>query len=159
MKKIILEIARWAAVLAAVISLVSMFGGDPVSDADPAAVEEAVVAQLDMSQVLEGDNQMIKRLYGLDPAAYEACVLYYPGTNMVAEELLIVKLADTAQQDTVRAAVEARLETQKTTFDGYGVEQYDMLTNHTVLEVRGNWVLFAVNAKSQAALEAFLAAL
>lgn len=159
MKKIILEIARWAAVLAAVISLSSMFGGDPVSDADPAAVKEAVVAQLDMSQVLEGDNQMIKRLYGLDPAAYEACVLYYPGTNMVAEELLIVKLADTAQQETVRAAIEARLDTQKTTFDGYGVEQYDMLTNHAVVEVRGNWVLFAVNAKSQAALEAFLAAL
>lgn len=159
MKKIILEIARWAAVLAAVISLSSMFGGDPVSDADPAAVEEAVVAQLDMSQVLEGDNQMIKRLYGLDPAAYEACVLYYPGTNMVAEELLIVKLADTAQQETVRAAIEARLDTQKTTFDGYGVEQYDMLTNHAVVEIRGNWVLFAVNANSQAALEAFLAAL
>lgn len=159
MKKIIFEIARWAVVLAAVISLSSMFGGDPISDADPAAVQEAVVAQLDMSQVLEGDNQMIKRLYGLDPAAYEACVLYYPGTNMVAEELLIVKLADIAQQDAVRAAVEARLETQKTTFDGYGVEQYDMLTNHMVLEVRGNWVLFAVNANSQAALEAFLAAL
>lgn len=159
MNKWIYEIARWAAVAAAVVSLVLMFGGDPISDADPAAVEEAVVAQLDMSQVLEGDNQMIKRLYGLDPSAYEACVLYYPGTNMVAEELLIVKLADIAQQEEVRAAVEARLQTQKTTFDGYGVEQYDMLTNDTVVEVRGNWVLFAVNANSEAALQAFLDAL
>lgn len=159
MKKMIFEIARWAAVLAAVVSLVLMFGGDPISDADPAAVQEAVTAQLDMSQVLEGDNQMIKRLYGLDPAAYEACVLYYPGTNMVAEELLIVKLTDISQQEELRAAIEARLETQKTTFDGYGVEQYDMLTNHAVVEIRGNWVLFAVNANVEAALQAFLGAL
>ena len=159
MKKMIFEIARWAAVLAAVVSLALMFGGDPISDADPAAVQEAVTAQLDMSQVLEGDNQMIKRLYGLDPAAYEACVLYYPGTNMVAEELLIVKLTDVAQQEELRTAIEARLETQKTTFDGYGVEQYDMLTNHAVVEIRGNWVLFAVNANVEAALQAFLDAL
>ena len=159
MKKLIYEIARWAAVAAAVVSLVLMFGGDPISDADPAAVRDAVTATLDMSQVIEGDNQMVKRLYGLDPGAYEACILYYPGTNMVAEELLIVKLADTAQQDTVRAAIEARLDTQKTTFDGYGVEQYDMLTNKSVVEIRGNWVLFAVNAKSGDALQAFLDAL
>ena len=155
----IFEIARWAAVVAAVVSLVLMFGGDPISDADPAAVQEAVTARLDMTQVLEGDNQMIKRLYGLDPAAYEACVLYYPGTNMVAEELLIVKLTDTAQQEEVSAAIAARLETQKTTFDGYGVEQYDMLTNHAVVEVRGNLVFFAVNANAGAALQAFLDAL
>ena len=159
MKTMILEIARWAAVLAAVISLALMFGGDPISDADPAAVAEAVTAQMDMANVLEGDNQMIKRLYGLDPAAYESCVLYYPGTNMVAEELLLIKLADTAQQEAVREAIEARLNTQKTTFDGYGVEQYDMLTNNAVVEIRGNWVLFAVNAKGEAALQAFLAAL
>lgn len=159
MKNMIFEIARWAAVVAAVVSLVLMFGGDPISDADPAAVQEAVTARLDMTQVLEGDNQMIKRLYGLDPAAYEACVLYYPGTNMVAEELLIVKLTDTAQQEEVSAAIAARLETQKTTFDGYGVEQYDMLTNHAVVEVRGNWVFFAVNANAEAALQAFLDAL
>lgn len=159
MKKIILETVRWAAVLAAVISLALMFGGNAVSDAEPDAVREAVVSQLDMTQVIEGDNQMVKRLYGLDPAAFEACVLYYPSTNMVAEELLIVKLADTAQQEMVRAAIEARLQTQKTTFDGYGVEQYDMLTNKAVVEIRGNYVLFAVNASSDAARQAFLDAL
>ena len=158
-KNIILEIARWAVVLAAVISLVTMFGGDPISDADPVVVKEAVLGSLDMTQVLEGDNQMIKRLYGLDPGAYEVCVLYYPSTNMVAEELLLVKLTDVSQQEAVRTAIEARLETQKTTFDGYGVEQYDMLTNQSVVEVRGNWVLFVVNAQSEGALRAFLAAL
>lgn len=159
MKKTVFEILRWAIVLAAVLSLATKFSGDPISDADPAAVREAVTAQLDMSQVVEGDNQMVKRLYGLDPAAFEACVLYYPATNMAAEELLIIKLADIGQQEQVRAAIEARLQTQKNTFDGYGVEQYDMLTNRAVVEIRGNWVLFTVNTGAEEARRAFLDAL
>lgn len=153
------EIARWLVVLAAVVFLIAMFGSDPISAADPADVETAVTAKLDMSAMLQGDNQMIRRLYGLDPAAYESCVLYYPTTNMVAEELLIIKLADTAQQEAVRGAIEARLETQKASFDGYGIEQYDMLTNNAVVEIRGNYVLFIVNANAAAAQKAFLDAL
>lgn len=159
MKTILLEAARWAVALAALICLIIMFKADPVSNADPAAVREAVTAQMDLTNVLEADNQMIRRLYGLDISAYEACILYYPATNMGAEELLIVKLADTAQAEQVEAAIRARLETQKTTFDGYGVEQYDLLTNHAVVEVRGNYVLFAVGADSAKVREAFLDAL
>ena len=49
--------------------------------------------------------------------------------------------------------------TQKNTFEGYGVEQFEMLSNNAVVEIRGNYVLFVVNANSQAALDAFLDAL
>lgn len=159
MKGSFYEIARWAVVLVALISLFVMFGGNTESSADPAEVAAAVTAQIDMTNMLEGDNQMIKRFYGLDPSAYEACILYYPTTNMMAEELLIVKLSDMSQQETVRAAVEARIETQKTTFEGYGVEQFEMLSNNAVVEVRGNYVLFVVNADSAAAQKAFLDAI
>lgn len=153
------EFSRWMVAAAAVIALIAMFGGNTVSDADPAEVTAAVTAQIDMTNMLEGDNQMVKRFYGLDPANYEACYLYYPTTNMMAEELLVIKLSDMSQQEEVRAAVEARIETQKNTFEGYGVEQFEMLTNNAVVEIRGNYVLFVVNANSQAALDAFLDAL
>lgn len=159
MKILLLEAARWAVALAAVLSLVLMFRADPISDADPAAVRAAVTEHLEPETVLEADNQMIRRLYGLDPAAFEACILYYPATNMGAEELLLVKLADTAQAESVRTAIDKRLQTQKNTFDGYGIEQYDLLSNHAVIEIRGNWVLFAVDADSDDLRQAFLAAL
>lgn len=153
------EFARWMVAAAAVIALIAMFGGNTVSNADPEAVRDAVTAQIDMTNMLEGDNQLVKRFYGLDPANYEACYLYYPTTNMMAEELLIVKLKDMSQQDAVRAAVEARIQTQKNTFEGYGVEQFEMLSNNAVVEVRGNYILFVVNGNSAAALDAFLDAL
>lgn len=159
MKAYFYEIARWVVALTAVITLAVMFGGNTISDADPAEVSASVTAQLDMTNMLEGDNTMIKRFYGLDPSAYEACILFYPTTNMMAEELLIVKLSDISQQETVRAAVEARITTQKNTFEGYGVEQFEMLSSNAVVEICGNYVLFVVNANSAAAREAFLDAL
>ena len=47
MKALLLEIARWAVALAAVISLVLMFRADPISDADPVAVRAAATEQMD----------------------------------------------------------------------------------------------------------------
>ena len=153
------EIARWAAVLAALVLLISMFGGNTASSAEAADVAAAVVETIDMTNMVLAENQMIKRLYGLDPASFESCILYYPTTNMMAEELLIIKLADMGQQEQVRSAIEARLATQKNTFEGYGVEQFEMLSNNAVIEVRGNYILFVVNGNSAAALDAFLDAL
>ena len=155
----IFEIARWTAAVLALVCLLTMFGSNKISNADPAEVEAAVVAELDMSAMVKADNQMVKRLYGLDPASFEGCVLYYPNTNMMAEEVLILKLTDTSQQESVRAAIEARVETQKTTFDGYGVEQYALLTENCIIDIRGNFVLFVVNADCDAAQKAFAGAL
>lgn len=159
MKGSVYEIARWTVAVIALFTLVFMFGGNTVSTAEPSAVEEAVIATIDMTNMVPGDNQMVKRFYGLDPSAYEACILYYPTTNMMAEELLIVKLSDLSQQDAVRAAVEARIETQKNTFEGYGVEQFEMLSSNAVVEIRGNYVLFVVNNASADARKAFLDAI
>ena len=143
----------------ALILLTVMFGGNSPSSANAEDVAAAVTETIDMTNMLKAENQMVKRLYGLDPAAFESCILYYPTTNMMAEEVLIVKLSDMSQQDMVRAAAEKRLATQKTTFEGYGVEQFDLLSNHSIIEVRGNYVLFVVNKNCDAALKAFRKAL
>ena len=153
------EIGRWVAVIAGLVILLVLFGGNSVSGADPQEVAQAVTDVIDMENMQLADNQMVKRFYGLDPADYEGCVLYYPNTNMMAEEVLIVKLKDISQQQTVSDAIEALLQTQKNTFEGYGVEQFDLLTNHAVVELRGNYVLFVVSDHAEAARKAFRGAL
>lgn len=159
MKSLTLELSRWLFALAVLIFIVLSLSGNTISNAAPETVEAAVTATLDMQSMQKADNQMIKRLYGLNPADFESCTLYCPTSNMGAEELLLVKLTDSAQQQTVSDAVNARLETQRASFDGYGVEQYDILTNHYVLKIRGNWILFVVNPSAKAAQSAFLNAL
>lgn len=153
------EIGRWTALIVGVFLLLFMFGGKGESSADPQQVAEAVVATIDMENMLQADNQLIKRFYGLDPASFEGCILYYPNTNMMAEEVLIVKLRDPSQGEQVREACEKRIATQKTTFEGYGVEQYELLSNNAIIEVRGNFVLFVVNPKAEEAQRAFQKAL
>lgn len=158
-KTILLELLRWLCAGLAVVFLVVSFRQEPVSSAAFEDVASAVTASVDLSALQEGSVQMVKRLYGLNPSDFDGCLLYYPQTNMEAEELLLLKLRDTSQQEAVRAAVEARLETQKTSFDGYGLEQYDLLTNHSILDIRGNYVLFIVHTDAAAVQQAFRGAL
>lgn len=153
------EIIRWLTVALVVALIVFHSLKNRVSSADPAAVTEAVTAVISTENMQEADAQMVKRLYGINPADYESCTLYYPTTNMGADELLIVKLKDVSQQEALSAAVDARLQTQKTAFDGYGAEQFALLSDHAVIEPRGNYFLFVVSADADAARAAFQAAL
>ena len=155
----IYEVARWLAAIAVVVYLVVLFGGNTVSSTAFSDVCAAVMDVVDTDNMQEAENRMVKRLYGLDPGSFEGCILYYPVTNMDAEEVLILKLSDTSQQEAVADAVQQRLQTQRNTFEGYGVEQCDLLTNHNVLQVQGNFVLFAVGEFSGDAIAAFRDAL
>ena len=158
-KSLVFEVVRWLAVLALLVSLVLRFGGNGISNADFKDVSAAVMDTVDTANMQQAENRMVKRLYGLEPGSFEECLLYYPTTNMGAEEVLIVKLSDTVQGELVADAVQQRLQTQRNTFEGYGVEQFDLLTNHYVLQVQGNYALFVVGEFSGDALAAFRDAL
>ncbi len=155
----IYEIIRWVSVALVLALIVFHSLKNRVSAADPAAVVQAVTATVNTEEMQEADAQMVKRLYGINPGDYDSCTLYYPTTNMGADELLIVKLKDLSQQEALSAAAEARLQTQKTAFDGYGAEQFALLSDHAVIEPRGNFFLFVVSANSEAAAAAFRSAL
>lgn len=154
----LLEIAKWLLVVLLVIWIVTHLGSGKVSTAAFEDVSAAVSGSTDTSIMTAGDNQMIKRLYGLSPSDYEGTLLYCPTTNMGAEEILLIKLTDTFQQETVKTAIDARLATQLSNFDGYGISQTEML-NKAVIEIQGNYILFAVAGDPEPIRQAFLDAL
>lgn len=159
MKTVVFEIIRFVCVVLTVVLIVSYAMKNKVSNADIKDVAEAVTAQINTENMQQADNQMIKRLYGINPEDYEGCVLYYPNTNMDAEELLIVKLSDVSQQSELISAAEKRIDTQKKTFDGYGIEQFALLTDNSVIQASGNYFLLVVSKTSDNAKSAFLGAL
>lgn len=130
-----------------------------VSRASFSEVEAAVLAAADNEPRSEGDNQMLRRLYGFDPESFEDVTLYYPTSSMAVEELLLVKFADPAQGDAIRQAMEARIDSQRSSFDGYGPDQVAMLDGSSAVEVRGNYALLVVGADASAVLAAFSDAL
>ena len=145
---------RIAMVAVLLVFMIYFQMGAKESDAAIGDVAGAVVNTLDTSTMEESANRKFKKFYGLNAGDYEGVVLYAPISNMDAEELLIVKLKNSSQAETVRAAIEKRLETQKSSFEGYGIEQYDLLENH-ILDIRGNYILYVVHSDANKALQAF----
>lgn len=157
-KIILLEVLKWLFVAALCVFLYFMLSANRESRAAFSDVQEAVISAADLTPMAEGDNQTFKRLYGLSASDYENVLLYYPTTNMGAEELLLIQLKDLSQQQAVKDAIESRLDTQKKSFDGYGVDQYAMLEK-AVVEVQGNYILLVVADDPAPVRKAFLGAL
>lgn len=147
-----------ACVVAILCFILYLQSSGRISDASIDDVSAAVTATTDLSTMKKGDNTMVKRLYGIDPNEYDGAVLYYPNSSAVANELLVIKLANIDQQDATKAAIQARLDTETKTFNGYGVGQYEMLQN-AVIDVSGNYVLFVVSTNPKEADAAFKSAL
>ena len=104
-----------------------------------------VITGRNMQKLLDAKEEL-ERLYGVRVLPVQADI--FAGSDNGA-----------TAADVVRQAVEARIATQKNTFEGYGVEQFEMLSNNAVVEIRGNYVLFVVNAASAEAQKAFLNAI
>ena len=121
-----------------VIFIISEYSFDRESKAAFEDVSKAVSERFSQKNVITGDNQMIKRLYGIDPNEYSDVLLYYPSTNMGSEELLLVN--DLSQQETVKKAMEERVDSQKNVFEGYAPDQVAMLEKAKV-DVEGNYIL------------------
>ena len=154
-----LEIARIALAALTVFLLIFLMGSAPETNISLEELETVTAPRLLEGEAQKADERMLRRLYGLNPSDYAEIVLYYPASNMGVEELLLVKLNDTAQAEAVEAAIAARLAAQKQSFDGYGVEQTALLNNNAVTEVRGRYILFNVGVNAQAIRQAFMDAL
>ena len=103
--------------------------------------------------LLQAENKAaerdIKRKLRLDASAYEG-VVYYTGSDfMDVSEFLLIKAGDETRLDEVEAAVSAYLEKQKTTFENYGTNQFDLL-EHAHIWRRGDYFLLTVGENGEA---------
>ena len=144
----VLTILRIVMVAALIIFMILLQARDKTSNASLEDVAQSVAGAIDLEGMEESTNQMFRKFYGLNAGDYEGVTLYAPASNMNAEELLVIKLQDSSQADSVTQAINSRLETQMNSFEGYGVEQYDMLENH-VLDVLGNFILYLVHPDAE----------
>ncbi len=151
-------VMKYLLLIAMAVFLLFQFFDRHVSRAPYEKVEQAVLGAAVLDPMSEGDNQMLRRVYNLDPEDYEGVTLYYPTTSMSVEEILLVKLKDLSQQDAVREAMENRMASQIAVFEGYGPEQTAML-RRGVIEVRGNYLLLVVAEAPETVQQAFIQAL
>lgn len=90
-------------------------------------IEKAMEDTLAQAEVQKVGDMRLKAACGLQVSDYEEVFYYYPSNTMGVDELLMIRLKDKSQADAVRSAMEKRLDVQKKAFDGYGVDQFDIL--------------------------------
>ena len=160
MNKIDFKFSRWIFYIKYVLLvflllfIVSLLWGGKISSTDMETVDKAVVSSINMDMLSEADHRMFKRLYGLNANDFADVRLYVGGSNMDVEELLIVKLKDTSQSESMQSAITERVEKQLKSFEGYGPEQCKLLKDH-ILDVQGNYILFIVHSDAVSADGAF----
>jgi hypothetical protein len=154
----LLEAIKWALAIVLIVFLVFRAAETGDSRTPFAQVLSAVTKTTDMSKMNEGDRQMLRRIYGLNPTDYQEIRFYYPATNMAAEELFLVKLSDKSQRKTVMDVLQKRIQSQISAFSGYGTTQTAMLKK-AVIDERGNYVLMIVAEHPEKVKAAFEQAL
>lgn len=152
------NVLKWAVFAVGFIVLLVTLAGGRVSDKPFEEVKSQVVEVADTDSMKEADNRMVKRLYGIDPALYEAVTLYYPVSNMGAEELFMVRVKDDSQSDAVMEAINKRLEAQKRSFDGYGTDQTAILES-SVIKKSGHDIIFVAAKDAPDVVRVFESAL
>lgn len=150
----LLNILKYFMVLVFIGYIVFLLSRESADDVPIKTLEENTLAVISQEGMDKGTTQDLKRFYGLNVQDLDGAALYIPNDIMSVDELLIVKMKDESQAEQIEAAAEQRLETQKTSFEGYGVNQTKLL-NAAILDTRGKYFLFVVSKDADKALEAF----
>lgn len=104
--------------------------------------------------VVSESDMVVKERFGLEANAFNGLVYYGPDSNMEAAELLLVNLKDISQKESVEEAIQKRIEYQKSCFEGYGVDQMELINNAMTITY-GHYMLFIVSKDSSLARDAF----
>ncbi len=156
-KRFFLGAGRWLTAIVIGFCLFRLLWDGAAAGVPFDTVTAAVVQSVDLSQTKTADGQMLRRLYGLDPAEYAGCALYYPAGDMGVTELLLLRVQTDDQLETVQAAAQQRLDTQTNTFAGYAPEQYALCKDGSAIVIKGQDVMFVISADKDAAVRAFRA--
>lgn len=157
-KLIITSVISIILLIALVVSIAVSFGGSSGSDKSVEEVKEVIAPLFQNEGAQEVSSRFLRKYYDLNASDYEGVSLFMPNSNMDAQEMLIIKLADTSQAEAVSEAINTRLETQLNAFDGYAPVQYD-LCSKAIVDVRGNYILFVIHENAAEIEAAFRRAL
>ena len=150
----IYRIVRYGMVIALFIVVIVALSGNRESKAVFDEVSAAVAGSISTDNAAKSPVRYLKKNFGLNAEDYEGVLIYTPTTNMHANEMLLIKLRDTSQADSVRAAIEERISSQLNIFEGYAPDEVNLL-NNAIVDVRGNYIFYITDDNAQKADEVF----
>lgn len=134
--------------------LVMVYADGSSRDVPMADIEKQLLESTDMNKMVKCDNRNLMQFFGLDYEQYDSYI-YYKGTEALSvDEVLIIKANSKNDLNGVKDAVENRIDTQVTTFEGYGPKQVALLKN-AIVTTKGNYLFYAVCDDAEKTEEVF----
>jgi len=121
----------------------------PVSD-----IESYIVDNCKVERMVKGNGKSLRRFYGINPNDLEEFAIYTPKSNMDVDEMLIVKVKDLSQIESIEDSIDSRVNNQLENFNGYGVEQDSLLENYEI-KIKDKYVFYAVSKDAENMKDAF----
>lgn len=118
-------------------------------------IENSMIEKVKFEKMEKGDSKSLKRFYKLNANDYEGVILYTPKSTMDVNEVLIVKVKDKSQIESLEDSIDSRINYQLQSFSGYGPQQCALVDDYE-LKTKGDFVFFAISENANEIKEAFL---
>ena len=117
-------------------------------------IENDISSKISLDKMEKGNSKTLKRYYGLNSSDLDKFILYTPKSTMDVDELLIIKVKDESQIQSIQDVIDSRVNKQIESFSGYGPKQCELLENYE-MKVKGKYIFFAVSEDAQEMKEIF----
>jgi hypothetical protein len=137
--------AEGALLVCFALYLLFVFGQDTAKAVDVTAMQQAIDQQCDLGELQPGNGNTLKQLLSTDGTEYVWYLVYTSDSLMNVDELLIVHTKNDSQLAALETAVQAHLDQQRKSFEGYGVDQTERLESAVIRE-QGDYFFYGVSA-------------
>lgn len=96
--------------------------------------------KVSMENFVKGNDLSLRKLYGINKIEVEKYTSYVPKSNMMANEILIVK-AKPEYADAILARIQKRVDAQSKSFKNYAPDQYKIMSS-SILKKKGDYIYF-----------------
>lgn len=117
-------------------------------------VSKSVEDSLDTEALTAQDAAMFKRNFGLNAADYAGVLYYSSGASMSAEEVLLVKVNRDSQVQEVVDAINERIDSRISDFEGYAPDEVKLLEDARQ-SVRGTYIFYVCSPDADKYLSVF----
>ena len=111
-----------------------------VKNLDFATLGANIEKKVSMENFVKGNDLSLRMLYGINKIEVEKYISYVPKSNMMANEILIVK-AKPEYADAILARIQKRVDAQSKSFKNYAPDQYKIMSS-SVLKKKGDYIYF-----------------
>ena len=157
-KDVLIKIGEAVCVILLAVFIVFISSTDDICDKTVKQVVKPVVKVYDTEGLISIGKKQLKKQLKLDADSFDGYYYYASESVMDVREVLIIKLKDMADADTVLSVLESRVAEKTTLFDGYAPEASALLKSHVLVSESG-FIYYAVGEDASEGLEAFKSSL